>query len=113
MVPYLPLRAQTTTTPGQTNLPQQNLITNIELKDAGKTLKVHWRKGGGQGTNFSAKLPGNIPRKGSDDREQVGDKLIPEAGKEVDHRAHLLSQRAASKTELPHKTEKKKTANFY
>jgi hypothetical protein len=36
----------------------------------------------------------------------VGDKPLPEAGKVVDHRVHLLSQRAASKTEVPHKTEK-------
>jgi hypothetical protein len=40
----------------------------------------------------------------------VSDKPLPKAGKVVDHRDHLLSQRAASKTELPHKTEKQ-TAN--
>jgi hypothetical protein len=36
----------------------------------------------------------------------VGNKPLPEAGKVVDHRAHFLSQRAASKTKLPHRTEK-------
>jgi hypothetical protein len=37
----------------------------------------------------------------------VGNKPLPEAWKVVDHRADLLSQRAASKTELPCKTEKR------
>jgi hypothetical protein len=36
----------------------------------------------------------------------VGDKPLPEARKIVDHRDHLLIQRAAPKTELLHKTEK-------
>jgi hypothetical protein len=41
----------------------------------------------------------------------VGNKPLPKAGKVVDHRSHLLSQRAASKTKLPCKTEKQ-TANW-
>jgi hypothetical protein len=36
----------------------------------------------------------------------VGEKPLPKAGQVVDHRADLLSQRTASKTKLPHKTEK-------
>jgi hypothetical protein len=36
----------------------------------------------------------------------VSKKPLPKAGQLVDHRADLLSQRAASKTELPCKTEK-------
>jgi hypothetical protein len=36
----------------------------------------------------------------------VGNKPLPKEGKVVDHRDHLLSQRAASKTKLPYKTEK-------
>jgi hypothetical protein len=32
----------------------------------------------------------------------MGDKPLLEAGQAVDHRIDLLSQRAASKTELPH-----------
>jgi hypothetical protein len=35
-----------------------------------------------------------------------GKKPFLKAGKVVGHRAHLLSQRTASKTKLPHKTEK-------
>jgi hypothetical protein len=36
----------------------------------------------------------------------VSDKPLPTAGQVLDHRAHLLSQRVASKAELPPKTEK-------
>jgi hypothetical protein len=40
----------------------------------------------------------------------MGDKQLHKSGQVVDHRDDLLSQRAASKTRLPHKTEKQ-TAN--
>jgi hypothetical protein len=40
----------------------------------------------------------------------VGNKPLLKAGKVVDHRNHLLDQRAASKTKLLHKTENQ-TAN--
>jgi hypothetical protein len=51
----------------------------------------------------------NKHNKGSKGWQQVGNKPLPEAGQVVDHRANLLSQRAASKTKLPHKTEKQST----
>jgi hypothetical protein len=70
----------------------------------GGTLNLHQRKGEGQGAKLSPKPSVNKHRKGSEGREQVSS--LPEVGKVVDHRAHLLSQRAASKTKLPHKTEK-------
>jgi hypothetical protein len=38
----------------------------------------------------------------------VGDKPLPEARQAVDHRDDLLDHRAASKSELPCKNEKKK-----
>jgi hypothetical protein len=69
-------------------------------------LKVHWRKGEGQEAGLRAELSVNKNRKGSEDWQQVGNKPLPEAGQVVDHKDHPLSQRAVSKTELPHKTEK-------
>jgi hypothetical protein len=42
----------------------------------------------------------------------MGDKPLPKAGQVVDHRTHLLSQKATSKTKLPHNTEKQ-TSNCH
>jgi hypothetical protein len=50
----------------------------------------------------NTKLTVNKHKKGSEDWEWAGDKPLPEAGQVVDHKAVLLSQGAASKTELPH-----------
>jgi hypothetical protein len=41
----------------------------------------------------------------------VGNKSLPEAGQVVDHRAHPLSQRTASKTELSIKLKSKQETN--
>jgi hypothetical protein len=70
-----------------------NLVWTAER--VGGTLKLIQRKGEGQGANIRADLSANKYRKDSEDWEQESDKLLPEAGKVVDHRAHLLSQRTA------------------
>jgi hypothetical protein len=69
-------------------------------------LNLPQRKGEGQEANISAELSVNKHRKGSEDLEQVGNKPLPKAGKVVDHRTHLLRQKASSQTELPCSTEK-------
>jgi hypothetical protein len=40
-------------------------------------------------------------------QEWASDKPLPEAGQVVDHRAHLLSQKAAPKVKLPRKLKNK------
>jgi hypothetical protein len=65
-------------------------------------LKLHLRKGEGEGANLSDELSVNKHSKGSVDWELAGDKPLPKAGKVVDHKTDLLNQRVAPKTELPH-----------
>jgi hypothetical protein len=92
--------------PNKTEKQIVNCNQTQTAEGAGGMQKLHWRKGAGQGAKLSTELSVNKHRKGSKGWEWSGDKPLPETGKIMDHRAHLLSQRAASKTELPSKAEK-------
>jgi hypothetical protein len=73
----------------------------------GELLKMHWRRGKGQGANLH-ELSVNKQLESQEGQQWVGDKPLLEARQVADHKGHLLSQWATPKVKWLCKTENKK-----